>query len=399
MAKIGGEPSPPPGPKVGSSLSGSGGLGGLLPGNDLTPDIPAPGTIFWVMSRLEVYLEERYPNFGIGYGGAFNSETATAEIRGAYFGYCDHFNELTSDCEECGRKPGNNIRLLTGSGDGSYSGINYWAAQSYQGEHDINPELIASFYLFDRGSAHSRGIDARGWDSPATFFFENAATYKNHQGSIVGDFTAGSDGFWIGDAGASDGSSYALVNHWGSENRSYRVIAFSEPVEQKDIRGDSGVQGSPVRPRILLILGQQIASDVFGTGKDFASIDWSSQPRMWSQLSVHANIGAGDNGVACLNNDGIYWEKVLRSFQGSSPALRRKYQLEVLGRWYQGALVGSEKSYSYLAQFMGETSDRPFTEEEIAAALRSRGWSLNTPRSAELISNLNARIHREHSAQ
>ena len=396
MAKIGGEPAQPPVPKVGSSLSGSGGLGGSLPGNDLVPDNHAPGTLFWVMSRLEGYLEEKYPNFGIGYSGAFNSETATAELRGAHFDFCDHFDELTSDCEDCGRKPGNNIRLLTGSGDGSYSGINYWAAQSYQGEHDINPELIASFYLFDRGSAHSRGMDARGWKSPASFFFENAATYKDHQGSIVGDFTAGADGFWIGDAGASDGSSYALVNHWGSEHRSYRVIAFSEPVEPKDIRGDSGIQGLPVRPRIVLILGQQIASDVFGTGRDFASIDWVSQPRMWSQLSVQANIGGGDNGVACLNNDGIYWEKVLRSFQGSSPVLRRKYQLEVLGRWYQGALVGNEKSYSYLARFLGETSDRPFTEEEITAAVRSRGWSLNTPRSAELMSNLNGRIHSEH---
>ena len=399
MGKIGGEQSDSPLDKAGVKVGASGDSGTGSPPRDAGATKNSPGTLLWVMDRLEAYLGEKYPSFGIGYGGAFNSETATAEIRGALFDHCDHFDELIADCDTCGRKPGNNIRLLTGSGDGVYSGINYWAAQSYQGDHDINPELIASFYLFDRGSAHSRGIDARGWDSPMPFFFSNAVTYQEHQGSVVGDFTAGSEGFWIGDAGASDGSSYALVNHWGSENRSYRVIAFSEPVEAREIRGASAPDGVPVRPRIIVILGQQIANDVFGSGADFADIDWDAQPRMWGKLSVQANIGGGDNGVACLSNDGIYWEKVRKGFQGSSPALQRKYETEVLGRWYQAALVGHEKSYSYLADLLREVSDRPFTEEEILSALRSRGWSLATSRSSELIAKLTERIHHEHGVE
>ena len=52
------------------------------------------GTLFWVTGRLERYLGKHHDNFGIGYSGAFNVETATAEIRGARFEACDHYDEL-----------------------------------------------------------------------------------------------------------------------------------------------------------------------------------------------------------------------------------------------------------------------------------------------------------------
>lgn len=201
MSKIGG--SSPGDSKAGGDGNERNGLG-KNSGPTETEQQSRQGTLFWVTDRLEQYVAEHHDNFGIGYSGAFNVETATAEIRGARFESCDHYDELTSHCDSCGRRSENNIRLLSGSGDGVYSGINYWAHQTYF-EDKINPELLASFYLFDRGSAHSSGIDARGWDSPMQFFFQSAAEYRDLDGSIVGDIATGDDGFWIAEARAGTG--------------------------------------------------------------------------------------------------------------------------------------------------------------------------------------------------
>jgi hypothetical protein len=139
-----------------------------------------------------------------------------------------------------------------------YSGINYWAHQTYS-EDKVNPELLASFYLFDSGSAHSSGIDARGWESLMKFFFQSAVQYQDLDGSIAGDLKAGDDGFWLAKARAGHGSRDAQVNHRGSENREYRVIAFSELTEPSRSWES---EDRPYRPRILLILGKRIADAI-----------------------------------------------------------------------------------------------------------------------------------------
>ena len=332
------------------------------------------GTLFWVTNRLERYLGEHHDNFGIGYSGAFNVETATAEIRGARFETCDHYDELTAHCDSCGRRVGNNIRLLSGSGDGVYSGINYWAHQTYS-EDKVNPELLASFYLFDSGSAHSSGIDARGWESPMQFFFQCAAQYQDLDGSIAGDIKTGDDGFWLAEARAGHGSRDAQVNHWGSENRDYRVIAFSELAEPSR---SSAIEDRPYRPRILLILGKRIAEAIFHPG-ELKEIDWASQPHKWGQMSVQANIGGGGNATACLNNDGIYWRTALERHVeniGESDAMFRRYQEQVLGLFLQGALLGNDRSRELLGTFLNNPQTSQSDDLALARALAARGWTL-----------------------
>jgi len=353
---------------------------------------PLPGTIFWVTNLLEEYIGENHPNFGIGYSGAFTTETATVEIKGDIFDRCDHVDELTSHCSTCGRNEGNNIRLLSGSGDGVYSGISYWAAQRYDGDDETNPELLASFYLFDDGNAHSNGINARGWDSPMPFFFQNAAQYKELRGSIVGDVQAGASGFYIGEARAHHGSTDAIVNHWGSEGRPYRVIVFSEVADEGRMRDASKSETPPLIPRILLILGREIAETIFSRTDGLIHVDWTQQPAKWNKMSVFASIGGAANTLACLANAGIYWLKVLDSHHSipePNQVMSRKYQGQALGSLLQGALLGDEQSRSLLSGLVQNPSYGPFDDKAISDALHARGWK-KSPEAVELVVSLGA---------
>jgi len=352
---------------------------------------PLPGTLFWVTGLLEAYLGEHCPNFGIGYSGALTTETATVEIKGGVFDSCDHFDELASNCESCGRTTGNNIRLLSGSGDGVYSGINYWAAQNYDGDDEVNPELLASFYLFDEGNAHSNGIDARGWDSPGPFFFQNAALYKELPGSIVGDVQAGPHGFWVGEARAHHGSADAIVNHWGSEDRPYRIVVFSEKGEEGTGRDTGNSDSPPLVPRILLVLGREIAEAMFASVDGLIQVDWTQQPEKWNNMAVFSSIGGGSNTLACLANDGMYWLKVLErhhSVADPNQILSRKYQRQALGLLLQGALLGNQQARTLLRDLVREPYG-PFDDEAISEALHARGWKA-TDEAVELVASTGA---------
>ena len=356
----------------------------------VSSDSPAPGTLFWVTGLFEDYIDKNAPHFGVGYSGAFTIETATVEIKGNAFGECDHFDELSSECQKCGRKAGNNIRLLSGSGDGVYSGINYFAAKNYETDDDLNPELMASFYLFDDGNAHSNGIDARGWDSPQLFFFQHANNYRDLPGSIVGDVQAGPNGFWVGEATAHHGSNDALVNHWGSENTEYRVLVFFDTGKERVLEDSGDSESPPLVPRILLILKKDIADTIFGNAPGLTDVDWTKQPEKWGNMTVFASIGGGDNTLACLANDAIYWLKVLESHHSvpdPNHILSKKYQQQVLGLMLQGALLGSEQSRSLLRGLLQEPTYGPFDHEDISAALHSRGWKL-TEDATSLVDSL-----------
>ena len=351
------------------------------------PQSPKPGTLFWAINLIDAYIEESTPNFGVDYSGAFTIETATVEIKGNIFGECDHFDELSSECQKCGRKAGNNIRLLSGSGDGVYSGINYFAAKNYETDDDLNPELMASFYLFDDGNAHSNGIDARGWDLPQLFFFQHANNYRDLPGSIVGDVQTGSSGFWVGEATAHHGSNDTLVNHWGSENSEYRVLVFFDTGKER-LLGDS--ESPPLVPRVLLILKKHIAETIFANTTALTEVDWTKQPEKWGNMTVFASIGGGDNTLACLENDAIYWLKVLESHHSMpnpNQILSKKYQQQVLGLLLQGALLGSEYSRSLLGSLFQHPDYGPLDREDISDALQFRGWKLSDD-AIDLVSSL-----------
>ena len=354
------------------------------------PQSPKPGTLFWAINLIDAYIEESTPNFDVDYSGAFTIETATVEIKGNIFGECDHFDELSSECQKCGRKAGNNIRLMSGSGDGVYSGINYFAAKNYETDDDLNPELMASFYLFDDGNAHSNGIDARGWDSPQLFFFQHANNYRDLPGSIVGDVQAGPNGFWVGEATAHHGSNDALVNHWGSEDTEYQVLVFFDTGEKRVLRASECSESPPLVPRILLILKKHIADTIFANTTGLTDIDWTKQPEKWDNMTVFASIGGGDNTLACLANDAIYWLKVLESHHSApdpNPILSKKYHRQALGLMLQGALLGNEQSRSLLRCLLQNPTYGPFNREDISAALQSRGWKLSDD-AIDLVSSL-----------
>jgi hypothetical protein len=143
----------------------------------------------------------------------------------------------------------------------------------------------------------------------------------------------------------------------------------------------------------LLILGLRLAEAVFGAGEKFQQVDWAAQPKLWGQITVSANIGGGDNATASTNNDGIYWSKVLQSHLDNGNPSQKLFwgsQLQVLGLFLQGALLGNEKALSMLGSFLANPSYGPFDGEAISKALRQRGWT-RTHKADELVASLSRR--------
>ncbi len=344
--------------------------------------------------KLKTYLSDHFAHHGAGYSGSFNIETSTFEIKGEVFSGCQHPEDLSADCNECGRKTGNNIAVLSGRGDGVYSGINYWAGSHWE-EGEPNPELLASLYLFDENNAHAVGFVRSGWAAAERHFFSSAAEYQNLPGSVVGDIQAGDGGFFVGDLFAGPGTNDALVNHWGSEGRKYRVIAFYELVDPSKVTGPpvlgaDGNQSLPMRPRVVMIVGEKIADELFGDDSGLEKIDWAQQPALWRNMLVAANIGGGGNAVACINNDGLYWLNVMRAdleSTGRIDNVTRSYQIQALGLFLQGALLGDSSCRAQAQEILTGAHAAGLDEGSVAFALSARGWPYDD-RATELVASL-----------
>ncbi len=349
-----------------------------------------PGHCYSHLWGLKGYLYENFPDNAVGYSGAFNIEDNTVEVKGEIFAGCDHYDVLSAACGSCGRQLGNNLAVLSGRGDGVYAGINYWESGAWADGDQKGPDLLASVYLFDENNAHAVESFKTTRDEAERFFFGFAAQYKDLPGSIVGDVTAGKHGFWIGGKGAHNKSDDALVHHWGSENKTYRVVAFSEPVEASKMfvrasdgeppRDSDGEPELPLRPRVLMIIRADIATGLFQGQTGLVDIDWSLQPDLGKNMLVESNIGGNNPVIACLNNDGLYWryaydEQIKRS--GRSYPGARKYQLRAFGLFLQGAILGDQSCRSRLTEMLNDSEAEPLGIDDVAQVLTHRGWAVD----------------------
>jgi len=348
-----------------------------------------PGHCYSHLWGLKSFLHDNFPDSGVGYSGAFNIEDNTVEVKGEIFAGCDHYDVLSATCDSCGRQMGNNLAVLSGRGDGVYAGINYWESGAWADDDQKGPDLLASLYLFDENNAHAVESFKTTRSEAERFFFGFAAQYKDLPGSIVGDVTAGDHGFWIGGKGARNKSDDALVHHWGSENKTYRVVAFSEPIDASKIlvpasdaeppRDSGGEPQLPLRPRVLMIIRADIAAELFQGQTGLADIDWSLQPGLWKNMLVSSNIG-GNAARACLNNDGLYWRYVYdeqikvsgRFYPGA-----RKYQLRAFGLFLQGAILGDQSCQSRLTEMLNDSDAEPLGIDDVAQVLTHGGWAVD----------------------
>jgi hypothetical protein len=143
-------------------------------------------------------------------------------------------------------------------------------------------------------------------------------------------------------------------------------------------------------PRILLILGRDIAEAIFSGADGLVPVEWMQHPDQWNNVTVFASIGGGDNTLACLANDGVYWLKVLEghhSVPEPNRILSQKYQRQALGLLLQGALLGHQQSLSLLGELVHNPSYGPFDDTAISEALHARGWK-KTSEAVELVSSL-----------
>jgi hypothetical protein len=362
----------------------SGGLGANT-GNDQPSPSAEAGTFGHSFLALKERLRDGYPGGAeASYAGTFNSEIASMEIRTDIFEACAHHTEFVANCEKCGRRPGNNLSMLTGRGDGVYSGITYSYSTEEMDEEERIAEHLASAYLFDQDIAFAMTLAQNGWSNPEGLFIQLAMEYRELQGSVAGEFYTGDYGFTVSDESAEPGSADAVVNHWGSDNKSYVVVVFHEPIDASKMyysssAGDPVVDANgnlktPVRPRVVLIIEKELAVATFGDFSDFPAVPWAEQPHLWMNMTVASNMSR-DNGINTMVNDGIYWNGVASRQAQVSPEdfwINKEYRMQALGYFLQGALLGDESCHERARSVLLGSGPSPLTMGEVELALRAR---------------------------
>jgi len=345
------------------------------------------GTFAAYYRVLKDSLEREFPDYMAGYAGTFNSETASMEIKADVFAACNHHSEFSAECPTCGRRSGNNLSLLSGRGDGAYSGVNYWTGREFF--EDREPDLLAAIYLFDQDIAFAQNLVRSGWSDFESLFIQHSQPFRNLPGSVVGEVATGSDGFWVGDKTAEPGSANAIIDHWGSEEKTYVVICFYEPIDVSQmyygpssgepIVDENGDMKTPVRPRVVFILERSFAQKTFGDLGDLPEINWGEQATLWMNMTVAGQAG-GNNALVVLSNGGLFWKDVYLSSSDRSGGnfLTRRYRLQALSFYLHGALSGSEDCMAEATKLLGQPLSGSFTSEEISAALRRRGQNFDT---------------------
>ncbi len=381
MAKIGGTSNSPGSQPLGKSGKG---IGSAPPGDTISSS-GVPGTFGASFLKLKERLSAEYADkLGVAYAGSFNSETASMEIRTAIFESCNHHEELIASCETCGRRPGNNLSLLSGRGDGVYAGLNYSYSSDDLDAQELLGEHLASVYLFDQDIAFAQSLIQTGWSQPELLFVQHSAIYSQLEGSVAGEVHTGADGFWVSDRSAHPGSKDVCVDHLGSGNKTYVVLVFHEPIDEskmsyspsagEPVVDADGKLKTPVRPRIVVIIEKQFATTVFGDFSDFSRVPWEEQAHLWMNMVVASNAG-GDNGLLGIVNDGVFWRAVLdrqAEFSDENFWINRQYRVQALGYFLQAALLGDQSSHDHARDLIAGAGSSPLTLKDVERALHSR---------------------------
>lgn len=265
-----------------------------------------------------------------------------------------------------------------------YAGLNYSYSNEETDAQERIGENLASLYLFDQDIEYAQALIRAGWEKPESLFVQHSAIYNELEGSIAGEVHTGSDGFWVSDESAHPGSKDVFINHLGSENKTYVVVVFHEPIDESKMyyspsAGEPAVDSdgklkTPVRPRVVMIIEQQFAKAAFGDLSDFAPVPWEEQPHLWMNMIVASNTST-DNGLAGIVNDGIFWKAVVdRQSQFSEEGfwINRLYRVQALGYFLQSALLGDQASREHARELIAGTGSLPLTMKDAERALHTR---------------------------
>jgi len=315
---------------------------------------------------LNLFTEETvFKLNGIGYAGTVNIESAGFEIKTRHFAPCDDCdfsNNLVVNCQTCGRQSGNNLRFLSGRGDGVYSGVSL---------HSEN-EFAGAIYVFDENNAMAESF-SRQYDGHSSrnvnvqdLLIEGIREYSDTQAFYAGDISSsvhqdknGDLGLVVGDV-FSGGAGYATVDHIFADGE-YSVYLFMEPILESltvslslRMEGDSlpydRGYADAMRPRVALVVKKQFESTMLDA-IETKDVDWSQQCLVWSETQVFSNIGNhGSDGTANFVN-GLFWlgtsadQIALNNAHDFNDDMANLYRSLALGYFLAGALQGNQDCF------------------------------------------------------
>jgi hypothetical protein len=351
-----------------------------------------------LIDSLTNIFSEDSPLTGIAHAGTFNVESGYAELRTEFFGGCDKCAQQTKpvrECKSCGRAEGNNVSFLAGRGDGAYSGLSLQSGNS----------LMGAIYVFDEDNAFAMasaaelsrcdGLGSLRGSQFQQILIDACADYMYLEGFETGEIDAAQAGpfdacFTVADLASSRDSEFASVDHpFG--NMVYRAILFMEPIDASpavqnalslgastlDFTG--GFENS-MRPRVLLVLAEQVVESIVGAIDTPSWFDWSTQGEAWRKTLVASNMVSGGNHTAIYYN-GVFWELASMDQPTDSEINQTMWYLyatRAFGFFVQGAILGDSDCANRMRAQIDRSSNAEILDLEVLAdSLNPRGWRVS----------------------
>jgi len=337
---------------------------------------------------------------GSGLTGAVNIESGHLEFSAHPPGYscasCADEPRFTVMCDTCGRRPGNNVSFLAGSGDGVYASVGFFAKTGIK--------MIAAVWILDDGNGFASATlpavqsGFEGMDVAADLLVPALERYWNLSGEVIGEIDASDSALIVADRGMTIFED-ALVSFPFSQGGTYKIVLFGEPVLLSEsvgtalaLGGDEnsftgGFPGS-LLARVAIAVESSLADEIFPPLQDQpAGHDWDAQWAAWNTMLVNSNLAASNGPTAALNN-GYLWLRFLEQQPpGSLEGLALIYVQECFGWFVQAACEGDEEAKEQV-RALNARYDKKLVEPSFLSDVAAfRGFVL-TPEVQEFISNL-----------
>jgi hypothetical protein len=321
---------------------------------------------------------------GVSYAGTVNIESGTVQVGDRFFGPCDCGEKggPVSDCSQCGRTPGNHVRLLSGKGDGAYAGINFWSATA----------LLATIYLLDEDNSFAamcrEEIDHDG-DEWQVLLATASEGYWGLPCALVAQISPETDNFVrVGDHNAGRNSEFAVVEQWRSGGGQYSVFVACEHVlASPSVQLSLALGATPEqftagfiesqRPRAIVVAGREFSSS-WSTDASLGSHDWRRQSAAWREMLVDSSV-AGSNNLVAMFSNGLYWRNSqARQFAtvGAVDDMWFNYAFAAFGWFVTGAYLGSADCAELMVEMISDSNGELALVEQLETALETRGWDV-----------------------
>jgi len=336
---------------------------------------------------------------GAGLTGAVNIESGYLEFSAHPPKYscvlCADESQFSVTCDTCGRRPGNNVSFLAGSGDGVYASVGFFAKTGIQ--------MTATVWVLDDGNGFASETlpvvqsGFEGMDVAADLLVPALDRYWNLSGEVVGEIDASDSALIVADRGMTIFED-ALVSFPFSQGSKYQIVLFGEPVLLSEsvelalaLGGDEssftgGFPGS-LLARVAIAIESSLADELFSSGQNRpAGHDWIAQWAAWNKMLVISNLAASNGPTAALNN-GYLWLRFLESQPpGSLEGLALVYVQECFGWFLQAACEGVEEAKEQM-RTLNSRYDRKLVDSVFLRDVAAfRGFAL-TPELQEFVAD------------